>query len=112
MTNVNISVEQVNLIQSAEKIIAPLVRDGVFEDFERALRALLLDYIERNIIVYKEKNAAFEARHRQSFDSFTGSLKGQATPEQEEEWMDWETVLVFLKKWQSVREQVMKNGVA
>ena len=107
-----VSTEQVRLIQFAEKIVSPLVREGVFEDFERALQSLLLDYVDRHIAIYKDKNAVFEERYKQNFESFTVSLHGQATPEQEDEWMDWEITFVFLKKWQSIREQVIKNVAA
>ena len=74
--------------------------------------AHLLDYIDRQIAVYKNKVAEFEARHQQSFESFTGSLKDRATPEQEETWMDWEVALTFLRKWQNIYTQVAADGSA
>ncbi|MDD2922016.1 MAG: hypothetical protein PHQ36_06990, partial [Anaerolineales bacterium] len=80
--------------------------------FERALRALLLDYVDRQVVEYKNKNAEFEARYKQTFDSFTASLKNSATPEQEDEWMDWEAALVFLRKWQTIRKQVTEDVAA
>ena len=72
--------------------------------------ALLLDYIDRQIAVYKNKTAEFEARHQQSFESYTNSLKNRATPEQEEAWMDWEVALTFLHKWQNIYAQVAADG--
>ncbi|OGO74617.1 MAG: hypothetical protein A3K41_16460 [Chloroflexi bacterium RIFOXYD12_FULL_57_15] len=113
MTNAVSSIaNEAQLIRYAEKIVSPLIREGVFENFERALRALLLDYIDRQIANYKNKNAELEARYKQKFDSFTVSLKNHAAPDQEDAWMDWETALVFLRKWQTIREQVTNNGAA
>ena len=112
MTNATLSPNKTQLIRSAEKIVSPLIREGVFDNFERALSALLLDYIDRKIAAFKTKNAELEARHKQSFDSFTASIKNSAAPDQEEAWMDWESALVFLRKWQAIRAQVTENGAA
>lgn len=111
MTNVMVSVNEARLIQSIEKIVSPLIREGVFADFELALHALLLDYIDRHISIYVDKNIEFETRYKQNFDSFTDSLKDRATPEQEDEWMDWESVILFLRKWRTIREQVVEQTV-
>ena len=109
MTNAALPDKQ-RLINSAEKIVSPLIREGVFDNFERALSALLLDYIDRQIAVYKNRNDEMEARYKQNFDAFSASIRNSATPEQEDVWMDWETALVFLHKWQSVRAQVTEDG--
>ena len=112
MTNATLSAREAQLVRSAEKIVSPLIREGVFDNFERALSALLLDYIDRQIAVYKNKNNELEARYKQNFDTFSSLIKNTATPEQEDVWMDWEAALVFLRKWQTVRAQVVEHGVA
>lgn len=112
MTNAALSANEAQLIQYADKIVSPLISEGVFENFERALRALLLDYIDRQISSYKNKNTELEARYKQNFDSFTASLKNHAAPEQEDIWMDWEAALVLLRKWQTIRSQVTENDPA
>ena len=112
MTNAVLPTSEAQLLRSVQKIVSPLIREGVFGNFELALRALLLDYVDRQIAVYTDKNSEFETRHKKNFDSFTASLKNRATPDQEDEWMDWESALVFLRKWQSVREQVAKDVAA
>ncbi len=111
MTNVIVSANEARLIQSIEKIVSPLIHEGVFENFERALHALLLDYVDRHISIYADKNAEFETRYKQNFDAFTASLKDRATPEQEDEWMDWESAILFLRKWHTIREQVVEQTV-
>ncbi len=108
MANAVLSANEARLFRSAEKIVSPLIREGVFDSFERALSALLLDFIDRQIAVYKNKNDELEARYKQNFDAFSASIKNTATPEQEDVWMDWEAALVFLRKWQAVRKQVME----
>ena len=112
MANAVLSANEARLFRSAEKIVSPLIREGVFENFERALSALLVDFIDRQIAVYKNKNDELEARYKQNFDSFSASIKNTAAPEQEDVWMDWEAALVFLRKWQAVRAQVTEHGSA
>jgi hypothetical protein len=112
MSNITYSPDELRLMQYAERLFTPLIREGVFENFERVFSALLLDYIDRQIAIYKNKNNELEARHRQSFADFTASLKNRATPEQEEVWMDWESAITFLRKWQNIRKQVTDNGAA
>lgn len=112
MTNLTLSANEAQLVRSVEKLVSPLIREGVFDNFERALSALLLDYIDRQIAVYAKKNDELKARYKQDFDAFSASIKNKATPEQEDIWMDWEAALVFLRKWQSVRTQVTQYGAA
>jgi hypothetical protein len=104
------STHELQLIRSAEKIVAPLIREGVFEDFERALKALLSDYVEKQIAKYQLINSEFEIRHKQKFDAYTNSLKNNANFEQEDEWMDWESAIVLLSKWKKIQQQVKNNG--
>ena len=99
---------EIQLLEYAEQLFAPLVREGVFDSFEQALRTLLLDYVERKIGTYKQKVTEFESRYQQTFGSYSVSLQNRATPDDEETWMDWETALTFLNKWQRVRAQVVK----
>lgn len=112
MSNLIYSPNEVRLMQYAEKLFAPLIREGVFDNVERVFQTLLLDYIDKQITLYKNKNEEFESRHKQSFDAFTTALKNRATPEQEEAWMDWESAITFLRKWQNIRKQVTDNGTA
>jgi len=103
---------ELQLLDYAERLFEPLIREGVFENFERAFRALLLDYVERQIAAYREKAGLFEARAQQSFEAFTASLQGRATPDEEEEWLDWEAALIFLRKWQQIHKQIASKGSA
>lgn len=112
MTNPIPSTNETQLIRSAERIVAPLIREGVFEDFERALQALLLEYVEKQISKYQSINAEFEIRYKQQFEAFTNSLKNNASLQQEDEWMDWEVAIVLLGKWKVIHQQVTSNGTA
>ena len=49
MTTPTLSANEAQLVRSVEKLVSPLIREGVFDNFERALSALLLDYIDRQV---------------------------------------------------------------
>ncbi len=111
MANLTHSTDEMRLLAQAEHLFAPLIREGMFADFEQAFRALLLDYIDRQIGRYKTRVAEFEAHHQQSFEAFTTTLQGRAYPAEEEAWMDWEAALAFLSKWERIQIQVA-NGAS
>jgi hypothetical protein len=112
MPNATSPSSELQLVKYAERLFAPLIREGVFENFERAFRALLLDYIDQQVAIYQEKIAGLELRHQQPFEVFTESLKGRATPNEEEARMDWEAARTFLSKWQRIRTQVVEDDGA
>ncbi|MBI3360725.1 MAG: hypothetical protein HY023_06405 [Chloroflexi bacterium] len=103
---------EMQLLEYAERLFAPLLREGLFDSFERAFRALLLDYVERKIETYKRKIAEFEARYQQTFEAYSAALQGRATPDEEEVWIDWEVALTFLRKWQKIHAQIAADGSA
>lgn len=100
------------LTQCAERLFTPLVRQGVYDTFERALRSILVDYVDQQIAKWTSRVSEFEKKYPQSFEAFSALVKNRATPEQEEVWMDWEAALVFLKKWRQIRAQVVGDDSA
>ncbi|MFQ5793203.1 MAG: hypothetical protein ACE5JI_22255 [Acidobacteriota bacterium] len=95
------------ILEQADRLLAPLVQEGIFNNYFELLRALLLDYIERQIASYRERVSSFERKYGLSFEKYSKRLQGQASLEDEDEWMDWEETLIFLRKWESVKKQVL-----
>lgn len=67
-------------------------------------------HIDRQITLYEEQVRAFEARHGMTFEEYTRDLRGRASISEEEEWMDWEKALVFLRKWKKIKRQIDIEG--
>jgi hypothetical protein len=61
--------------------------------------------IDQQIAFYEKQVRAFEARHGMTFEEYTHSLRGRASIAEEDEWMDWEEALVFLRKWKKIKRQ-------
>lgn len=95
------------ILEQADKLLAPLVQEGVFENYFDLLKTLLLDYIERQIMAYRRRARSFERKHGLSFERYSKHLQGQASLVDEDEWMDWEETLIFLRKWERIKKQVV-----
>ena len=63
-------------------------------------------HIDQQIALYEEQARAFEARHGMTFEEYTRNLRDRASIAEEDEWMDWEEALVFLRKWKKIKRQI------
>ena len=93
------------ILEYADRLFTPLVREGIFKSYDELLKSLLLDYIDRQITLHEKQARAFEVKHGVTFEEYTRSLRGRASIAEEDEWMDWEEVLVFLGKWKKIKRQ-------
>jgi len=93
------------ILEYADRLFAPLVREGIFKSYDELLKSLLLDYIDRQITLYEEEARDFEEKHGMTFEEYTRDLRGRASIAEEDEWMDWEEALVFLRKWTKIKRQ-------
>ena len=93
------------ILKYADRLFTPLVREGIFKSYDELLKSLLLDYIERQIALFEEQARAFEVKHGVTFEEYTRNLRGRASIAEEDEWMDWEEALAFLRKWKKIKRQ-------
>jgi hypothetical protein len=96
-----------SIFKMAERMFEPLIREKLFKDYEELLKHLMLIYINQQIKLYQKQVHKFEKKLQLSFEDFTRSLKGKATLKNEDEWMDWEDAVIFLKKWERIRDEVL-----
>jgi hypothetical protein len=96
---------------TAEKIFRPLIRENIFKNYNELLKHLMLTYINQQLKTYQKKVHEFETKHQLSFEDFTRSLKGKASWQDEDKWLDWEDAVVFLKKWQKIKDEVFHAPV-
>jgi len=105
--------------------IQPLIRKGLFNTEEEAIRELLRDYILRNIDRLRREIRRFERKYGMHFDQFReythersvllerGSFSpqerqtlGQAIMQEEDDWLDWKAAQEMLESWIGVRKEV------
>ena len=82
-----------------------VVERGLFESEEAFIRDLFHEMVKGKIDTYQGCVEAFEARHGK-WEEFNDRLSGTATPEQEDEWMEWETARDRLAAWQKVAKEL------
>ena len=77
-----------------------MVAAGVYKDVSTAIKAIALDQVERKIADYTRQVQDLERRYKHTLEEHSRLLKGKATVEEEEEWMDWKGAEVMLQAWQ------------
>lgn len=105
------SLPSTTIFGTAEKIFRPLIRENIFKDYEELLKHLMLNYINQQIKTYQKKAHDFEKKYQLSFEDFTHSLDGKASWRDEDDWMDWENSVLFLKKWEGIKNEVLPAAV-
>lgn len=101
----------IQLAQTIPLLTEPLVRAGFHPTTEQALKHIVLDYINRRIAWAQAKVRRLEKKHGQTFAEFSRSLSGQADIVDEDEWMEWESLLDMLESWRQVRAEVKSSDV-
>lgn len=87
------------IFQTIPLVTEPLVRAGFYPNSEQALKHIVLDYIDRRIAWAQAKVRRLEKRHGQAFAEYTRSLTNRATSADEDEWLEWESLLDMLQSW-------------
>jgi hypothetical protein len=71
---------------------------------------MAIDQIERKITAYREQVQIFERKYQHTLDQHSRLLQGQATMEEEDEWMDWKSAVVMLDAWQKALREVFASA--
>ena len=106
-------------------MIEPLVRHRVFSSEEQAARALVQDYVLRQITMLEREVSRKERKYGMRFDQFAEYLHarsellessqlapqqqhtlGQAIMQEEDDWLDWKASQEMLESWLGIRQEV------
>ncbi len=92
-------------------ITEPFVRQGMFKTQSEALRAVVLQYVQRQIDELEREIANFRQKYGMDFEQWTETLKGKATIEEEDDWMEWESVRDALENWRKIKIELEHSNV-
>jgi hypothetical protein len=92
-------------LTTLEALSRPFIQAGLYESEEDFLRDLMKDLVQRKIKSYDSKVRKYQRRY-QNWEKFTREIKGKATPEQEDEWLEWEAARNMLKAWQKLAKEL------
>jgi len=95
-----------------EKIISdlvkPLVLSGTYKDEDVALKDIIVTHIERKLEAYNKIIQVLQKKYGMDFETFTKDIKNKATPELEDEWMEWRGAIEMKTAWDEALKEVME----
>jgi len=105
--------------------IEPLIRHGIFETEEEAVRELSREHILRQISALQRQISRFERKHGMRFRQFSdyihersvllgqGELSaeqrqalGRAIMQEEDDWLDWKSAEEMIESWIGVNQEM------
>lgn len=93
-------------------LVKPLVFSGVYKDEVVALKDMIVTHIEHKMEIYDRAINSLHKKYKKDFDAFTKHIKGKATPEQEDDWMEWKGALEMKKAWNEALKEVIAGEPA
>ena len=93
-------------------IAESLVATRKYHSLDEALYALAIGEVDRKIAKYRRRISHLKKKHGMTFDEFTTHLRGRATIEQEDDWLEWEAAIDMLSSWEATKKELLQNGQA
>jgi flagellar biosynthesis/type III secretory pathway protein FliH len=81
-------------------LVKPLVQAGVYKDESSALKDIIIDFILKKRDEYAHIITGYQDKYRKNFDQFSVDLKNTATPDLEDDWLEWKAAIEMQKGWE------------
>ena len=114
---------------TAERVLSPLIKNGLFANSEDAARALLRNYMLQQIETYRQQTDEFQRKHGMTYEQFsrftaerTAQLRqrtdwsedqrvklSQLIMQDEEDWLEWKAADEMLQSWLGLKEEPTKD---
>lgn len=97
--------------ESVLKTVAgELVQTGAYKDEQSALKSLAIEQAEKKIAAYRRTIKRLERRYKvRSLTEFTRLIKGHATLQQEDDWLEWKAAVEMIEGWQQTLRQLVNS---
>ena len=92
-------------LKTIEQLARPLIDAGVYRSSNAFVKDLVREMAKKKIKTYIRISKKYQAKYG-SFDQFSNKIKGEATPKQEDEWMEWEAAKNMLKAWKKIAQEL------
>jgi hypothetical protein len=93
-------------------IAESLVATQKYKSLDEALCALAIGEVDRKIAKYRRRISHLRKKYDMTFDEFTAHLRGKASIEQEDDWLEWEAAIDMLSDWEATKKELLQNGQA
>jgi len=91
------------------KVANSLVALNRYSTTEEALWDMALSTVRGRVAYYRRRVRRLENKYGMDFDKFTTRLKGKATPNQEDDWLDWKSARSMLADWQKAYQDLRRE---
>ncbi|MCX6579875.1 MAG: hypothetical protein NT166_06785 [Candidatus Aminicenantes bacterium] len=88
-----------NQVKLLGNLIRPLIVAGIYKDESSALKAIIVDYIDKKIAEYDAIISNFRGKYKRDFDAFTKDLTNSANMDAEDDWMEWKGAIEMRNSW-------------
>lgn len=92
-------------LECLDEVARPLIRSGAYASEEDFLRDFVKDFAQRKVEENRQVVLGFEKQYI-SWEKFTDALLDVATPEQEDEWWEWEAARDRQVSWQELLDEL------
>jgi hypothetical protein len=90
-------------------LVRPLVLSGAYKDETVALKDIVASHIERKLENYNKIIQALQGKYGKDFDTFTKDIENRATPDLEDDWMEWKGAMEMKKAWNEAFKEVLES---
>jgi phosphoglycerate-specific signal transduction histidine kinase len=91
-------------------IAESLVATKKYKNINEALYALAIAEVDRKIAKYRRRISRLRKKHDMTFDEFTAHLRGRASIEQEDDWLEWEAAINMLSDWEATKKELLQSA--
>ena len=92
-------------------VAGTLVAKHKFANMEDALKDLAISAVRSKTMGYQRRIKRLERKYSADFDTFSTHLVGQATPAQEDDWLEWRSARRMLADWQQTYQDLLNDRV-
>lgn len=83
-----------------------LVAQRKYATEDDALRDFALSAVRSRLAYYQRRIRMLQRKHGADFDAFSARLQGQATPDEEDDWLAWRSARRMQSDWQQVYREL------
>jgi len=93
-------------------VIRELVQTGAYKDEQSALRAMAIEQAIKKVKEYRRTIAKFQRKYKlKDLQEFTLEIEGQASIQQEDDWLEWKGASVMLEGWEKTFRKLTSSDV-
>ncbi len=101
-----------NQVKLLENLIKPLIVSGIYKNESSALKAIIVDYIDKKIAEYDAIILNFRGKYKRDFDALTKDLTNSASMDVEDDWMEWKGAIEMRNSWLEAYQLSIHGKVA